>query len=361
MNNLYANKLNLINPLDGKLPLITEYFVKFYGEDKRERITNKLKNATFVFIPNFKIDVYLEAEKYFYNLKNQIQNNVVESTGFPYEKKLVSNLDLTKLSQLKQAYQNKNLTSTQKDMIYKLNDIFKQKRGTFSYENKNIIKMLNVLEEKYTSLYKEQYEELIIQEKTALAYFEKFQEKFDENKYLLKMRETTLKYFAKILKKDVSIIKTEPKINEYLDTFTSIIKNGPENFSNPLLRFKTIDDKRIELFKFLGFNHGDNYNKYLFDPNLHNAIFNKTYKNAIESIKNQKTHELNEYLMQNDFFFEANQKINNLNASFDDKLYLLKKVKNHMTFESNVDAFVEYYQDTQDKQLKTFCVFPPFL
>lgn len=43
------NKVNLDNPLEGKIPQIIEYFVKFYGEKYRERITDRITNSTLVF------------------------------------------------------------------------------------------------------------------------------------------------------------------------------------------------------------------------------------------------------------------------------------------------------------------------
>ena len=44
--------INYFNPLEGKIDKIIEYFVKFYGEKYRERIENKIKNTTFIFVPD---------------------------------------------------------------------------------------------------------------------------------------------------------------------------------------------------------------------------------------------------------------------------------------------------------------------
>ncbi len=43
--------------LEEKLPQIIEYFVKFYGEEYRERIADRLNNTTFVFAPDENADV----------------------------------------------------------------------------------------------------------------------------------------------------------------------------------------------------------------------------------------------------------------------------------------------------------------
>ena len=41
--------VEVFNPLKGKLNALIEYFVKFYGEEYRERITNRLTNTAYIF------------------------------------------------------------------------------------------------------------------------------------------------------------------------------------------------------------------------------------------------------------------------------------------------------------------------
>ena len=45
-----ANLKELHNPLKGKLSKVAEYFIKFYGEQYREKIINTFKNIEFVFV-----------------------------------------------------------------------------------------------------------------------------------------------------------------------------------------------------------------------------------------------------------------------------------------------------------------------
>ena len=42
--------VNIFNPIEGKLDKIIDYFVKFYGEKYRERITQRLTHSTFLFL-----------------------------------------------------------------------------------------------------------------------------------------------------------------------------------------------------------------------------------------------------------------------------------------------------------------------
>ncbi len=67
-------KVNLDNPLEGKIPQLIEYFVKFYGEKYRERITERINNATFVFA-----SVYIgEIERDFGGMKASYDEDITE-------------------------------------------------------------------------------------------------------------------------------------------------------------------------------------------------------------------------------------------------------------------------------------------
>ena len=41
-------KLDLTNSIKECLPVVLEYFVKFYGEEHREIITERLRNCTYI-------------------------------------------------------------------------------------------------------------------------------------------------------------------------------------------------------------------------------------------------------------------------------------------------------------------------
>ena len=45
-----SNLEELHNPIKGKLPQVAEYFIKFYGEEHREKISKILKDIKFVFV-----------------------------------------------------------------------------------------------------------------------------------------------------------------------------------------------------------------------------------------------------------------------------------------------------------------------
>ncbi len=71
--------VDIFNPLEGKLDQCIEYFVKFYGEKYRERITERLKNTTYLFLgefsPKYGYTTGSSVVSYFESLKK----NVIDS------------------------------------------------------------------------------------------------------------------------------------------------------------------------------------------------------------------------------------------------------------------------------------------
>lgn len=61
--------INLYNPLEGKLPQVIDYFVEFYGEENREKITQRLSDADYIFADRVLTEDRNYLEQYFYKLK----------------------------------------------------------------------------------------------------------------------------------------------------------------------------------------------------------------------------------------------------------------------------------------------------
>ena len=74
-------KYNIANSLGERLPQIIEAFVKFYGEDERERITQKLTEASYI--------GYLRLDDY-----STLEYNCKESIGFEVGKMFVEKIGL---------------------------------------------------------------------------------------------------------------------------------------------------------------------------------------------------------------------------------------------------------------------------
>ena len=70
-------KINIENPIDKSLPMLIDYFVNFYGEKYRERITDRLNSATYVFTDCAgNIDTYNGIKKYFDSQKEHLYQKI---------------------------------------------------------------------------------------------------------------------------------------------------------------------------------------------------------------------------------------------------------------------------------------------
>ncbi len=78
--------IDLNNPIKGKIPKIIEYLVEFYGEEYRDRITERINNTMFLFLDRYFSKYYTEVEGYFYR---QIEKLINE-----FERELLNKHDI---------------------------------------------------------------------------------------------------------------------------------------------------------------------------------------------------------------------------------------------------------------------------
>ena len=67
--------IDLYNPIKGKLTQIIDYFVEFYGEEYRKKITERLYNTDYIFADRVTTESRNPLEQYFYVLN---RNKVLE-------------------------------------------------------------------------------------------------------------------------------------------------------------------------------------------------------------------------------------------------------------------------------------------
>ncbi len=91
-------KINLNNPIEGKIPMITEYFVKFYGEQYRDIITNRIKNTSFIFV-NPAVDTNFSAQlkEYFDNKKSELISSYLNEIKIDLDKKQFDKLSYSEM------------------------------------------------------------------------------------------------------------------------------------------------------------------------------------------------------------------------------------------------------------------------
>ena len=89
---------NIFNPIEGKLDKVIEYFVKFYGEKYRQRIEERLKSTTFLFLgrlsPYSKMTTKTDVNIYFLDKINNLYKDFLNENNLPLNLNLdVKNID----------------------------------------------------------------------------------------------------------------------------------------------------------------------------------------------------------------------------------------------------------------------------
>ncbi len=73
---------DIYNPLKNKLPQIIEYFVKFYGEEYRSQIKDRIDNTIFIFADR---EVKNSLNEHFIELKDELALKFEVENGLGYE------------------------------------------------------------------------------------------------------------------------------------------------------------------------------------------------------------------------------------------------------------------------------------
>ena len=102
--------VNIFNPIEGKLDKIIDYFVKFYGEKYRERITQRLTHSTFLFLGS--VSKYgndsteNKVKRYYEEKENNLYSDFFSKLGF----KSASSLKFIGIDKLIKDVDSKHIT-----------------------------------------------------------------------------------------------------------------------------------------------------------------------------------------------------------------------------------------------------------
>lgn len=324
--------VDVFNPIEGKLDRLIEYFVDFYGEENREKIASRLKNTTYFFIGEIGAKVehttINDLEAYFDRKKSKVAESLFKELGVESLEN-VSCFKMGKepfidLAKIVKDFKNGDTAKYVKKEGKLLNlfiflnfcnlldengefDEYIEK-GVKTFNDKEtyakianlIIKANNLWNEKY----KKEYLSISREESKAKDFFEALEANAKKiaDHYNDLIIELISNYFIKV--KDF----TEEELNkldeneflEYVDIFCDILEKNEKFVTNYDI------NRRIKLFKFLGFDYGDDYNKYLEDEKL-KEIFNdeKIQDNYSVLINNS----FSEQIMFNNFFNDVLEKL----------------------------------------------------
>ena len=173
------NGINLNNPFENKLDKIIEYFVEFYGEKYRQRITDRLRNAIFVFVDDANENRITLANNYFKEREEMLLNQFKVDAGQALHIKDIAQIPQTFLADL-QSW-SKEIKEDDYPRVYmffkllsgkKIPDIsFKKMEKTFQKTYFLHKSQINTTIKTLAKLYKDKYEQEFIalnKEKTSV-------------------------------------------------------------------------------------------------------------------------------------------------------------------------------------------------
>jgi len=326
MNNQTYKKLNATETITTSLPRLIEAFTTFYGEEERERITEKFNNMLIIgYMSPEKITQLLREDK------KQKSNELVET--------FLSKLDIPKeeFEKYKKIYFNKN--ELEYPTFHPIYNYVQYINGNKSEYHKN--KVYEFLKQLYPYIELEDLDKSISSEikkdinhilelyKEILTEYDKYLETFkDIEKYIEKcnnLKQELQKKYTKELINEFKYLFTEEEFKQleeknnkdysikyankksenyfgynlnsttYIDSFSieseEILKGNQE------WRKESVLKDRIKFFKNIGINLGDNYEDYLNHQDIQKML--PSLKDLAEKMKHKKndlyTKMMNEY------------------------------------------------------------------
>ena len=140
----YQKYFNAKDYLRKNLPLFTESFVSYYGEQERDFIKDKFSHCIiYAYIDPFDMDILLEDE--FRDLDEELTFEFLDKVGIPIDENIDSNLSISlkSLLSLMNYFKEEPLTDTDIENIVSFLQTFFSDEGTVIFED--IVAKHNVL------------------------------------------------------------------------------------------------------------------------------------------------------------------------------------------------------------------------
>ncbi len=294
--------IDIFNPLDGKLKKITDSFIEYYGEEYREKISEKLMDARVLFLCKYNgEDMSTRIENYLVACKSKWEDDIFGT--FPYyTDKRKTHLTIDKVLELNKKIKSKKLTSLDYYLIESVyetlgfNNLIKPPKSMDEYgirewfklsKNKNvIIEALNRIEYMWNSGYKQQEAELLEDIKNIPQDVLKIEQKLRKIARVCKNKQKDLAFDH--IKKNASRKISDSEAMVVKNTLYSLLSKGKEEFLNERT-ISAVNDQYITLFNVLGYDFGSDIKEYKECEELLDIVFNKDLIDEFNKIKNSLT------------------------------------------------------------------------
>ena len=319
---MLENKFNIDSYLQTIIPGVIDAFVGFYGEDERESITQRFNNTVVV--------GYLSLSDYsnvFYDVQREIKELAIrkffELNNIDYDedlsKLLFGSLGTIESGTLGDYYKQKNsdiYKSLLNSFIEKLKKYFLSQGKSLS--NEDVGKILDGYEPAFRKAIS--YEEKSFSEKygTYAAYLnqlEKIKEEMNKKYFMLYLTEI-LPYLSETDQQKIANIDIDNywlysfeegglylnftadiSHNTKMSAFTSESERILSDKNTSDWQKESIIDDRIDYFKKMGFDHGDDYEKYLADSNCQKIIPSTEHADKICDLRTSLEHKAVEEML----------------------------------------------------------------
>jgi len=373
MNDITMRKLNPTKTIMDALPKIIEVFVKYYGEEERDNIEQKFRNLLIVGYcsPNSMKDIlYVDEKRESDKLIDEFLNNVG-----------IVQYDKEKLKEI--IFANSGLGYGNLHNIY---SYIKHKNGYENYKegaveflanfypnvnvdnidsliHQNAFVEIDKLVEQYEELirkyesyletnkgyhdYVERCEELrlLLKKKYVRKYFEEIKDNFTEEEYqeiIEKLRNEKYYYLSEKAKNFFGFELHTPAL---IDSFSEENEKIVNSEEASVWRKESIKNDRIEYFKKLGIDLGDNYDDYMNNPKVIPLIpSQEKVKEVIEKRENAYTELMNEYYTSLEEYKINRQRIEQLGLINKNDSYNANSYENNGTFiDTNIKKVGDEY------------------
>lgn len=352
----------IFNPVKGREQELIEVFVEFYGEKWRDKITQRINNTTFLSLNKQPVE---RIEKYFNLQLTRIEKEYADEVGFVKQNYITNPQQLgyvnQELSVIKLSFEEGNEEHYQanfmpvEDFVKALGIDYGDSIKEFLKDDKNynliqnkIAQCINIWNEKYL----DQCQSLQQNYNNLVEPLQEDKTRFDSivNNYKADIKECIGNYMSD----KISLDKNSWEFIHCTELLNKIICLGQNKLQDELSVSDHAKKEYIKLFKTLGFDYGDDYDKYINDAELMEIVFNpklikkldqRALQHRVDKMQNNKT------FMQT---FELVKTLDTRDGNFD----IMESVYTYLFNDScHASAFCQQYIDSNG-EIKNICVCP---
>lgn len=351
-------KINLDNPIDGNLSMLINYFVKFYGEKYRDKITERLTNTTYIFSDCAgNVDTYNGIKLYFENKKIELTKSFYKELGVNLKSNNLSFIDFKNWQETLKNYKDiQSLPPVLFNFLasyLKLDNLYmedqQQQLNKLLLDKKSNLKLQKVLF-KFDELYKTKYKQNFDYLESEMQRISKpYQEIFENSsKINEKYRELRINLIKNYLKTnfDLDIGENTDIVNVYENILST------RNFALISTESRTLISQLATKKNFCFKSVDDILNNKEFKE----LLINKSLKKQLEELEDDRAKELLEYNL-------AYKKLEKILKESD--IYpsgILSTLKDYILNADNIIAYVDHtFKYSTPNSPYAVCVYPSLL